>query len=59
MKHKLTNETLEFKDSKEFIHFLKIQNPSFLKYYKEQYKKENKGYFIDGIGKGIVIKKIS
>ncbi len=52
-----TNKNLIFKDQDELLDFLKRQNPTFLKFYKEQYEAENVGWIISGMGSRIEIKK--
>lgn len=52
-----TQKPLKFASSKELIAFLRRQNPTFLKRYKEQYHAENPDYSIVGIGSDVKIIK--
>lgn len=59
MKHYETKEELKFNSAKELIEFLSYQNPLYMKYYREEYNKENPDYEIRGFGKEVEIRKIS
>ena len=57
MTHYTTKQTLKFKNAEELISFLQQQNPMFLRYYKNQYEAENKGFEVVGMGSEIKIRK--
>ena len=58
LKHYKTKEDLEFENSTSLIEFLKMQNPSYLKSYINQFKLLQPTLKITGIGPNIRIKKI-
>ena len=57
MKHFVTKETLKFKNAKELREFLQLQNPTALKHYKKELKRLNHLLIIDGLGRGLTLKK--
>ena len=58
MKHYETKEELKFNSAKELIEFLSYQNPLYMKYYREEYNKENPTFEILDFGKNVKIRKI-
>jgi len=58
MKHFVTNEKLTFKNAKELREFLQLQNPTALKHYKKELKHLNPLLIVDGLGRGLTIKKL-
>ena len=58
MKHYETKEELKFNSAKELIEFLSYQNPLYMKYYREEYNKENPDFEIWDFGKNVKIRKI-
>ena len=56
--HPHTKEPLEFKSVEELLEFLSYQNPLYMKYYREEYNKENPDYEILNFGKNVEIRKI-
>jgi hypothetical protein len=57
LKHHNTSENMEFKNSTELKDFLKMQNPTILKRYKDQLKHLHPDLVVDGIGAAIRIYK--
>jgi len=57
MTHYITKQPLVFSSAEELISFLQQQNPMFLRYYKNQYEAENKGFEIVGMGSEIKIRR--
>ena len=58
MKHFITSKTLKFKNAKELREFLRLQNPTALKHYKQELKRLNPLLVIDGLGRGLKLKKL-
>ena len=59
MNHFVTNEKLTFKNTKELRQFLQLQNPTALKHYKKELKRLNPLLVIDGLGRGLRLKKMN
>ncbi len=53
MKHYETKEELKFKSVEELLEFLSYQNPLYMKYYREEYNKENPNFEIWDFGKNV------
>jgi len=58
LKHYKTQKDLEFENSTSLIEFLKMQNPTYLKGYKNQFKVLQPMLKITGIGANIRITKV-
>lgn len=59
MNHFVTNDKLTFKNAKELREFLQLQNPTALRHYKRELKRLNPLLAIDGLGRGLKIKKLN
>lgn len=57
MNHFVTNEKLTFKNAKELREFLQLQNPTALKHYRKELKRLSPLLNIDGLGRGLTLKK--
>jgi len=58
MNHFVTNQKLTFKNSKELREFLKLQNPTALNHYRKELKRLNPLLIVDGLGRGLTLKKL-
>lgn len=58
MHHFVTNEKLIFENAKELREFLQFQNPTALKHYKKELKRLNPLLIVDGLGRGLKLKKM-
>ncbi len=58
MKHFITGEKLKFKNAKELREFLQLQNPTAIRHYKKELKRLNPLLIIDGLGRGLKLKKL-
>ena len=56
--HPYTKEPLEFNSQEELLEFLSTLNSLYMKYYREEYNKENPTFEILDFGKNVEIRKI-